>query len=199
MCWQYQAGQCSHQLEGFLAVLHAEPGTTCAPFQSRYGALQGDCSSASEDLTLQELLVHPRSTPSQCVLRGSSSFLEVPQSTDGALEPNRLWLDNLYITTGPPGAGLPTSAVPPTLVTVAEGSELWMTHISLIGSRRDTNTTSGGVQQPAQLSRGMHALPGSSVLARSACPSLMRYVIGLRFEWTHTEATQVSSYTEPVP
>ena len=175
-----------------------ESHTTCIPFRYGCDALQGDCS-VTEDVPFEDWMVgYPRSTPSQCVLRSPSSFLQLPESIGGAAEPNRLWLDNLYITSGASAQGPAPPAATPTLVTVSEGSELWITHVALIGSSRDANSTSSGTRQPALVSRGVHALAGSSVLARSVHPVSVLWHLALHFE-SKIECMLASFCAEAVP
>lgn len=147
---------------------HFLPKILARSIQFRYAALQGDCSSTTEPPNKDWLRQHPRATTSQCVLRSPLSFLEVPESTDATAEPHRLWLDNLYVTTTTLAADEEPPLTPPTLVTVAAGSQLWMTNIALIGGKRKATDSDNAAQPPAQVSRGMHAMEGSSVFARSA-------------------------------
>jgi hypothetical protein len=119
-----------------------------------------------------------RTTSSQCVLRTGGKLLEVPAAS-AAGDPGRLWLDNLYIAQEASDGGRSAAA---TMIAVGEGAQLWMTNVAVIGALPPdgVNATApppavaaapaGAPAPQLQLSRGLHALGGAQIYARSACP-----------------------------
>lgn len=139
------------------------PATLITQNRAPIKFLQGNCPQTP---TVQGLPLHPRTTSNQCVLRTQDSFLEVPPSSEPAEEPQRLWLDNLYVFNSPSDLSQGLPLTPPTMLTVSTGSELWMTNMDLLGAKEQSGDSAES-SEPANISRGMHVLPGAAVYARS--------------------------------